>query len=144
MAFSPIRFAGEVSLERCDGRALGLVLRGVEAPSRPGARATPIEVAFATRAVPCGIEALRDAVIEELQPECGAPDGPRRFHVQDAQCRWEIEALSVHVHRDVREIFFAAVPPRRAPPMRRLFFTLAPILVANPLGRWLLHALRGR
>lgn len=145
MALTPIRFAGEVRCVREEGRALCFVLRGAEALARAGARAVTLEAAFAMRDPPWDLEGLRDAVVEELCPERDAhSDGLRRFLIRDARQRCTIEALSVHVHRDVRDIFFAAVPPRRAPPARRIFFALVPALVANPLGRWLLRALRRR
>lgn len=145
MALAAIRFRGEVRCERRDGQALGLVLQGVEAPRAAGGEAAAIEVVFGQPRVREFVERLEDAVVEELAPRAReeGTGALRRFAVTGAQHRFELEARSVHVHRDVRAAFFAAVPPRPAPLRRRVFFRLVRALVASRCGRRLLRALRG-
>jgi hypothetical protein len=46
-------------------------------------------------------------------------------------------------HRDVRDVVFAVVPPRRAPLGKRLFWRLVLALARVPAGLRLLRRLRG-
>lgn len=146
MTLAPLRFAGEIRCETFHGQALSLVLHGTEAIAGRG-EAAALEIGFTSPRLPAIPGPLRDARVEELAPSAsaGAPRALRRFAVTaSGGRRFEVEAHSVHVHRDARGPFFAAVPTRRAPLGRRMFFHLAPALVATRFGRGLLRQLRGR
>lgn len=56
---------------------------------------------------------------------------------------WTIPATGIHLHRDVSEVFYRAVPPRPVPLSKRIFWRVIVGLAATPLGRALL-ARRGR
>jgi hypothetical protein len=56
----------------------------------------------------------------------------------------EVAAASAHVHSDRSAEVMAAVPPRRAPLSKRLFWRLVLALAASGCGRRLLITLRSR
>lgn len=144
MTFPGIRLAGEVRCERHPGEALSLVLQGTEAAAQ---RLTPVEIAFTAPQLPTLPSLLRNALIEERAlPGGGEGQGALRRFVVVAERgrRFEIQARSVHVHRDARTPFFAAVPPARAPFARRIFFRLITAVVATRPGCGLLRRLRRR
>lgn len=144
MTFPGIRLAGEVRCERHPGEALSLVLQGTEAAAQG---ATPIEIAFTAPQLPELPSSVRNALIEERAlPGGGEGRGVlRRFVVvAERDLCFGIQARSVHVHRDARTPFFAAVPPARAPLARRIFFRLITTVVATRPGRGLLRRLRNR
>lgn len=144
------QFTGAVRTRREDA-PLGLTLEGhsVEAPSQE------ISLAFAfARGTPPPIPAaLRDALIERVPTELCA-DGERGdarggtdakcFRVSSGQDQWIFRAVDCHLHREVSELFYRAIPPRPAPWSKRIFLRLVLILAAHPAGRRLLRALRRR
>lgn len=60
------------------------------------------------------------------------------FSLSTPSQRWTLVATSVHVHRDVTENFYRAVPPRAAPLIKRVFWRVVLALAATPVGRSLL------
>jgi hypothetical protein len=54
-----------------------------------------------------------------------------------------VEADTWFVHRDLGAEIAAVVPPRPAPAWRRIAWDWLPSIVANPIGRSLLRAVRG-
>ncbi len=72
-----------------------------------------------------------------------AVDG-QTYRLESGLEHWRIRARALHVHRDVQADFFRAVPPRRVPPGKRLFWRALLWLAARRSGLRLLGALRGR
>lgn len=58
--------------------------------------------------------------------------------------QWLIWARALYVHRDVRRAFFEAVPERRAPLGKWLFWRVLLVLARSPAALRLLGRLRGR
>jgi hypothetical protein len=54
-----------------------------------------------------------------------------------------IDARAVHVHREIATAFYGAIPPRRVPWTKRLFWGLVLGLAGSSWGKRVLLALRG-
>jgi hypothetical protein len=122
-------FRGEVHCERAD-RVPGLILKGNtnEAPAEPTA------LAF-SGAAPADLPArLEDAVVEYL--------GGTQYRISVGSRSWLISAAAVHLHREIAAQFYAAIPPRRAPWAKRLFWRAVLALAASRAGLTLLKTLR--
>src|SRR5204862_527243 len=89
---------------------LGLTLIG-ETSEHPGERT---ELAFSAAAPADFPEALEGAVIERV--------GAHQYRIASAPREWLIEATAVHVHRDIAVPFYRAIPPRRVPLAKRIFW----------------------
>lgn len=127
---SVARFRGPVTCAREPRGPLGLTLRGRTADP-PGEE---LELAFAG-AAPAEFPAhLEDAVIERA--------GPGRYRIASGAHAWTITARSVHLHRDVAQVFYRAIPPRPAPLLRRMAFGLMLTMARTRVGIALLKALR--
>lgn len=59
-----------------------------------------------------------------------------RYRVSAPGREWIIEARRAFVHHDVSGAFLAALPPRRVPLAKRLFWRLVLAAAASPAGRW--------
>jgi hypothetical protein len=57
---------------------------------------------------------------------------------------WDVEAASVHVHRDIGGAFYRAIPPRPVPLKKRLFWRFVLALAGTRAGKRLLLSRRGR
>jgi len=68
----------------------------------------------------------------------------RHYRITSAAREWVVEATSLHVHRDVGDAFYRAVPPRRVPLKKRLFWQVVLALAATRPGKRLLLAMRRR
>lgn len=124
------RFAGAVSCERSSG-ALRFTLSGSSADFP----AQPLTVGF-TSAAPAGMPAaLEDAVV--------VASAPGVFRIVSPAGEWTVAAAAAHVHRDVAAPFYRAIPPRRAPLAKRVFWRIVLILAGSRTGVALLRALRG-
>jgi hypothetical protein len=66
----------------------------------------------------------------------------RRFRIASGSRDWIVEATSLHVHRDIGNVFYRAVPPRPAPLRKRLFWRVVLALAATRAGKRLLLSLR--
>jgi hypothetical protein len=66
----------------------------------------------------------------------------RRYRIRTPVRSWEIEPRSVHLHRDIGKAFYRAIPPRRVPLRKRLFWGLVLMLAATRAGRRVLFSLR--
>lgn len=121
-------FRGAVRCRRDPGGPLGIVLEGFESGE-------PVCVAFSGAAAAGLPDSLGDAVVERL--------GPTHYRIAAGARDWVIEAAAVHVHRDVSEAFYRALPPRPAPAARRLVLRLALRLAGSRAGLAVLRALRG-
>jgi len=70
--------------------------------------------------------------------------GEHRYGIASASRDWTIEAASLHVHRDVGNVFYRAVPPRLAPLKKRLFWRVVLALAGTRAGKRLLLSIRRR
>ena len=124
-------FIGAVSCTRTPGGPLGLTLSGRTA-DRPGEE---VQLAFAGTAPADLPGELEDAIVERA--------GPGRYRIASGAQAWTLAARSVHLHRDVAEGFYRAIPPRPAPRVRRFVFGAMLTLARSRVGIALLKALRG-
>jgi hypothetical protein len=124
-------FTGAVSCTRTPDGPLRLTLSGRTA-DRPGEE---VRLAFAGTAPADLPGQLEDALVERA--------GPGRYRIASGVQAWTIAARSVHLHRDVADGFYRAIPPRPAPLVRRLVFGMMLALARSRLGMALLRALRG-
>ena len=67
-----------------------------------------------------------------------------RYRIVSPARDWVIEATSLHVHRDIGNIFYRAIPPRPAPLAKRFFWRLVLALAGSRAGKRLLLSLRRR
>lgn len=125
-------FCGTVRCTPETGASPGLTLCGASADD-PAERLILSFIATGGTELP----ALLDA------PRVVAADA-HRFRIESGPRRWLIQARALHVHRDVGAAFLQAVPPRRAPPGKRLFWGAVLWLARRRAGLRLLAALRGR
>lgn len=144
-----IAFSGAVRCRREDG-TLGLILEGrtADAPHQE------VSLVFSLGAgVPPRLpEILHELVVEQMPGhdsyiEAGNGEaGPRRelkgFRLHSAEGEWVFRALAYHLHREVSESFYRAIPPRSAPWSKVLFWRIVLALAARPAGKRLLLALR--
>ena len=122
-------FRGEVHCE-CADRVPGLTLEGNtwEAPEEPTA------LAFSAGA-PADLPAtLEDAAVEHL--------GGTQYRISAGSRSWLISASAVHLHRQIAAQFYRAIPPRRTPWAKRVFWWAVLSLAASRAGLTLLKMLR--
>ena len=124
-----VSFRGPVSCLR--GTApLGLTLVG-ETPAHPGERTA---LAFSVAAPPEGLpESLDGALIERVAAQ--------QYRIRAASREWLLTAPAIHLHRDVAAQFYRAIPPRRVPLMKRIFWNVVLALAASRAGLALLRTL---
>ena len=124
------RFSGTVTCGRSSRGPLGLTLTGRSAD----AEGEEIEVAFAGAAASDLPGRLEDALIERV--------GPEEYRVASAGRLCTIAARSVHVHREIADAFYRAIPPRPAPLGRRVLYGVMLRLAGSRAGMALIRALR--
>jgi hypothetical protein len=125
-----VRFSGTVSCQHSTG-TLKFTLSGTSAAPP----AQPLTVGFTT-AAPAGLPAvLADAVVEQT--------APGMFRIASAAGEWTLAAAGVHVHREVARPFYRAIPPRRVPLGKKVFWRLVLRLAGSRAGVALLRSLRG-
>lgn len=78
-------------------------------------------------AIPASLTAVEVLVLDE-----------HHYRIVTAAKSWEIEASSVHVHRDIAAAFYRAIPPRQVPLRKRLFWRIVLALAGTRLGKRLL------
>lgn len=112
---------------------LNLILAGREV----GTCSNATELAFAGAAgdVP---DDLEYAEVSEAEP------AGRAWSVRTARGEFIVHAREAYLHRDVSVSLRTLLPRHAAPRLRRLAWWWLPRVVASPLGRRLLLALRGR
>ncbi|HQX47547.1 MAG TPA: hypothetical protein PK681_01565 [Steroidobacteraceae bacterium] len=112
---------------------LNLILQGREV----GTRSNATEIAFAGAAgdVPDDLE------YAEVCP-AGVDGGA--WSVRTARGEFVIHARAAYLHRDVSVRLRGLLPRQEPPRLRRLAWAWLPRIVASPLGRRLLLAVRGR
>jgi hypothetical protein len=80
-------------------------------------------------AVPADLPARIDAgTVEQLDE--------RRYRVSAPGREWILDARCAFVHHDVSGAVRAALPPRRVPLVKRLFWRLLLAFAASRAGRW--------
>ena len=124
-----VSFRGAVSCLR-GAAPLGLTLVG-ETPEHPGERTALAFSAAAPGEFPATLE---DAVVERV--------GTGEYRIVSAPREWLIAATAVHLHRDVGARFYRAIPPRRVPLTKRLFWRVVLALAASRTALALLRTLR--
>jgi hypothetical protein len=122
-----VTFRGGV---RCQRGMQTLTLSGMTAES-PGEETTLTFSAAAPSECP---QALDDAMVERLE---GA-----HYRIRSGTRAWSIEAEAVHVHREIAQAFYRAIPPRAAPWRKRLFWAVVLALAATRPGLAVLRILR--
>ena len=68
--------------------------------------------------------------------------GEHRYCISSPSREFELEASSVHLHRDIGRTFYRAIPPRPVPLTKRLFWGLVLRLAGSDTGKRMLAALR--
>ena len=68
----------------------------------------------------------------------------RRYRITSASRDLIVEATSLHVHRDIGNAFYRAIPPRAVPLKKRLFWRVVLVLAGTRAGKRLLLSLRRR
>lgn len=126
----PMQFRGWVASRREEAQPLGLTLIGATV-DRPG---EVVRLVFATKAPHDLPEALEEPRIEQLDAQ--------RFRLTSGARSWMIDGVA-HIHREVGRAFYEAVPARRVPWRKRMFWRALLILAANRLAQRLLLRPRG-
>lgn len=127
---SPVAaFGGSVTCRRTSS---ALILAGPAAHS-PDER---LILTLVTATVPDLPDSLPGADVIAL-------DG-RHVRIASGSRDWVVEMASVHVHRDIGQAFYRALPPRPAPLKKRLFWRVVLALAHTAAGKRLLLFLRGR
>lgn len=67
-----------------------------------------------------------------------------RYRISSGTEEFELDASSVHLHRDIGRTFYRAVPPRAVPLRKRLFWGLVLWLAGSHTGKRVLAAMRRR
>jgi hypothetical protein len=126
-------FSGRVRVLRAPGSPLGLTLTGASAV--PPGDAMQLAFAGSAPAEPELPEALDGARIEQ--------GPPGTFDIVSGTRSFRIAAPGVHVHHDVGREFYAAIPGRAVPLMRRLLLAAALAIASSRAGLTLLRLWRG-
>jgi hypothetical protein len=122
-------FRGPVSCRRARN---ALTLTGAAADPAAGI----LIVTLTASAIPDVPESMAAASISAL-------DG-RHYRIACGSRDWTVAATAVHVHRDIGEAFYRAIPPRTAPLSKRLFWRVVLALAGTGAGKRLLLAIRRR
>lgn len=93
-------------------------------------------LSFIVRDFPALPESLTAPVVVALDEQ--------RYRIVSLAGEWVIEATSLHVHRDIGNTFYRAIPPRPAPLAKRFFWRLVLALAGSRAGKRLLLSLRRR
>jgi hypothetical protein len=115
---------------RCERGTRTLTLRGMTAES-PGEETT---LTFSTTALSECPETLEDAVVERLTAV--------QYRIRSGTRELSFEAAAVHLHREIADEFYRAIPPRPAPRGKRFFWRVVLFLAASRAGLAALRMLR--
>ncbi|MGC8520911.1 MAG: hypothetical protein ACP5PN_03480 [Steroidobacteraceae bacterium] len=125
-------FVGAVACARETGASPGVTLRGASAGEPPEGLIVSFVAADGAQ-LPTTLEGARVVAVDASG-----------YRIESPPQHWLLRARTVFVHRDVRAAFFRAIPPRPAPPGKRLFWRAVLRLARSRAGLRLLAALRGR
>ncbi len=123
-------FVGSVTCECRSGAALTLRGAALDAPAE---RLVLTFLGVTPGEVPATLAAARVTAV-----------GGQDYRLESPPEHWVIRARALHMHRDVQTAFFQAIPPRRVPLVKRLFWRVVLQLAAHRSGLRLITALRGR
>ena len=123
-------FRGPVLLRRELHGPLGLVLTG-RSSDHPDEE---LGLAFAGSAPADLPERLEDVVVER--------GGEGEYRIVSPTRAWSLAARSVHLHREIADSFYRAIPPRPAPLLRRVLFASMLAIARSRAGIALLRTLR--
>ncbi len=59
-----------------------------------------------------------------------------RYEIASGGRAWVVTGRSAHLHYDLSEVFYRAVPPRRVPLRKRLFWRVVFSAAGSRAGRW--------
>ena len=93
-------------------------------------------LSFIVRDFPALPESLTAPVVVALDAH--------RYRIVSLGRDWIIEATSLHVHRDIGNTFYRAIPQRPAPLAKRFFWRLILALAGSRAGKRLLLSIRRR
>lgn len=127
---SVAQLRGRVSCRRIAAGPLGLELSGRSAEPL----GEELTLSFTGQAPADLPETLTDALVEQ--------SGENEFRVLSGGRAFVIAARSVHAHRDVRAVFYRAIPPRPAPLLRRALLGAALRIAGSRLGLAVVRGLR--
>jgi hypothetical protein len=122
-------FCGTVRCER-SAQPGALTLRGMTSESRGEETSLTLSAASA---VECP-DTLEDAIVDHLEGN--------QYRIRCGKGEWLVEAAAVHLHREIAEAFYRAIPPRPAPWRKRLFWRVVLALAASRAGLAALRVLR--
>ena len=91
---------------------------------------------FITPAAPALPDSLAAATVRALDE--------RHYRISSGPEDWVVETTSLHVHRDVGAAFYRAIPPRRPPLQKRLFWRMVLAIAGTRTGKSVLLSLRRR
>jgi hypothetical protein len=116
----------------CRRTAEALILTGAAADPADGRLILTLITASAADLA----ASLTDATVAALDEH--------RYRITCGSRSWVVEAASVHVHYDIGEAFYRAIPPRPAPLTKRLFWGAVLALAGTRAGKRLLLSVRRR
>lgn len=94
-----------------------------------------MHLAFAGAAPADFPKTLENATVERLSEES--------FRVLSGARSWTVSARAAHLHREVADAFYQALPAQPIRWTQRLFWRMVLALAATSAGRWLLRVVRG-
>jgi len=122
-------FHGPVSCLRARN---ALTLTGAAADPRDGI----LIVTLTTSGIPDVPESMAAASISAL-------DG-QHYRIASGARDWIVAATAAHIHRDIGDAFYRAIPRRAAPLSKRIFWRIVLALAGTRAGKGLLLAIRRR
>lgn len=122
-------FRGPVSCRRSRN---ALALTGAAADPGGGI----LIVTLTTSVVPDTPDSMEAATIRALDAQ--------HYRITAGSQDWVVTATAAHVHRDIGDAFYRAIPPRAVPLTKRLFLRIVLALAGTRVGKRLLLAVRRR
>jgi hypothetical protein len=94
------------------------------------------------------IVTLTTSVVPDVPDSMGAASiravDAQHYRIATGSQDWIVAATTVHVHRDIGDVFYRAIPPRAVPLRKRLFWRVVLALAGTGVGKRLLLAARRR
>lgn len=123
-----MQFSGRVDCARNGCGPLGLILSGHTAHYPQEL----VRVFFAGAAPQDLPQTLDNAAVVRT--------GADSFRIASGARSWNLSARALHLHREVAQEFYRALPPQPLRWTQRLFWRIVLALAATSAGRWLLRA----
>jgi hypothetical protein len=94
------------------------------------------------------IVTLTTSVVPDVPDSMGAATiralDAQHYRITAGAQDWVVMATAAHVHRDIGDTFYRAIPPRAVPLTKRLFWRIVLALAGTRVGKRLLLAVRRR